>query len=168
MQAALWDEPAGLLPLAHVVLVEPQIPANTGNVARTCAALGASLHLVGHTGFTLTDAAVRRAGLDYWPGVDLHWHPCLEDLAGLVGNPEAWLYFTARTSRGLHDVPLARGQVLVFGREDTGLPETLLQQRASQCVRLPMRTNVRSLNLSVCAAVSVFEVLRQVGHGGAA
>jgi tRNA (cytidine/uridine-2'-O-)-methyltransferase len=161
MEQALRQEPCALDPLVHVVLVEPQIPANAGNVARTCAALGMTLHLVGPLGFELQDSALRRAGLDYWPSVDLHWHVSLEELEALLG-PRRWWFFTARTTTGLYDLQLARGDVLVFGREDEGLPQPLLEARPSECVRLPLRQSVRSLNLSNCVAVAAFEALRQV------
>ncbi len=161
MQRALLDGPAALDPLVHVVLLEPQIPANTGNVARTCAALGCSLHLVGALGFSLHDADVRRAGLDYWPAVDVHWHKTLADVETLLG-PRAWHLFTARAARGFHDVSVRRGDVLLFGREDTGLPQELLDARAGECVLLPQRTAVRSINLSTCVGVATFEALRQI------
>lgn len=161
MEQALRALPAALDPLFHVVLVEPQIPANTGNIARTCAALGATLHVVGVPGFSLQDSALRRAGLDYWPSVDLHWHPALQDVETLLG-PRRWFFFTARADQGFHDATVARGDVLVFGREDTGLPQELLDARAAECVRLPLRDSVRSLNLSTCVGVSAYEALRRI------
>lgn len=164
MERALFAGPAALDPLVHVVLVEPQIPANTGNVARTCAALGCSLHLVGKTGFELSDASLRRAGLDYWPAVDLHWHPALEDLAAVL-EPAQWFYFTARTTKLFSDVTLKRGDVLVFGREDVGLPHELLDAHAHALVRLPQRAAVRSINLSTCVGMATYEALRQVASG---
>lgn len=166
MEHALVTGPAALDPLVHVVLLEPQIPANTGNVGRTCAALGCSLHLVGPLGFSLDDAQLRRAGLDYWPAVDLHWHRTLEDLAALLG-PRPWHLFTARAQRGFHDVQVARGDVLLFGREDVGLPRPLLDARVAETVSLPQRAAVRSLNLSTCVGVAVFESLRQIGQAEA-
>ncbi|MBI5496900.1 MAG: tRNA (cytidine(34)-2'-O)-methyltransferase [Deltaproteobacteria bacterium] len=164
MEQALRALPAALDPLVHVVLVEPQIPANTGNVARTCAALGATLHLVGTLGFSLQDAALRRAGLDYWPSVDLHWHPALSDVETLLG-PRRWFFFTVRAARGFHDAQVVRGDVLVFGREDLGLPPGLLDARAEQCVRLPLRDSVRSLNLSTCVGIAAYEALRRMTEG---
>lgn len=166
MEATLGDGPTGLSPLVHVVLVEPQIPANTGNIARTCAATGSALHLVGTLGYSLQDADVRRAGLDYWPSVDLHWHPDLDALRTVMDPGAPWFLFTARTVRGLYDCAVPRGSVLVFGREDTGLPEPLLEARAPDCVRLPMRGSVRSLNLSNAVAVAVFESARQLAMNG--
>jgi len=161
MEHALFAGPAALDPLVHVVLVEPQIPANTGNVARTCAALGASLHLVGNLGFALQDSALRRAGLDYWPAVDVHWHPTLEDVRALLGTRQ-WYYFTARTPRILSDTCVNRGDVFVFGREDVGLPAELLDAHAPELVRLPQRAAVRSINLSTCVGMATYEALRQV------
>jgi tRNA (cytidine/uridine-2'-O-)-methyltransferase len=165
MDETLREEPAALDPLLHVVLVEPQIPANTGNVARTCAALGMTLHLVGPLGFDLKDSALRRAGLDYWPSVDLHWHPAIDDVEAVLGA-RRWWFFTARTTAGWFDPGVARGDVLVFGREDTGLPQALLDARAGECVRLPLRGSVRSLNLGNCVAVAAFEALRQISLTG--
>ncbi|MEW5849779.1 MAG: tRNA (cytidine(34)-2'-O)-methyltransferase [Myxococcota bacterium] len=153
--------PTALDPLLHVVLVEPQIPANTGNAARTCAALGCTLHLVGNVGFTLDDAALRRAGLDYWPSVDLHWHPSLDDVEALVPG-RRWRYFTAQTNRLLHDVGFQRGDVLVFGREDTGLPQALLDAHRDELVRIPQRSAVRSINLSTCVGIATYEAFRQI------
>ena len=165
MEHALSPLPAAIDPLCHVVLVEPQIPANTGNAARTCAAVGATLHLVGALGFTMTDAALKRSGLDYWPSVDLHWHPTLDDLRAVLGPGPSWHYFTAR-ARTLHvEARYARGDVLVFGREDTGLPAEVLDAHAPRLVRIPIRSAVRSLNLSTCVGVAVFEALRQVAAG---
>lgn len=164
MERALFAGPAALDPLVHVVLVEPQIPANTGNAARTCAALGATLHLVGELGFSMHDAALRRAGLDYWPAVDVHWHPSLDELRPLL--PGRWFYFTARTEKLFSDVTVTRGDVLVFGREDTGLPQELLEAHRSELVRLPQRAAVRSINLSTCVGMAAYEALRQVATAG--
>lgn len=161
MEDTLLEGPAAVDPLVHVVLVEPQIPANTGNIARTCAALGASLHLVGTLGFSLQDSALRRAGLDYWPAVDLHWHPSLDALRPLLPHSH-WFYFTARTPRLLHAQPLKRGDALVFGREDSGLPQDLLDANAPHLVRLPQRNAVRSINLSTCVGMATYEALRQL------
>lgn len=166
-QRALLPLPAAIDPLLHVVLVEPQIPANTGNAARTCAAVGATLHLVGSMGFSLQDAELRRAGLDYWPAVDLHWHPGLEEVHSLVdverpGRKPRWCYFTARTDHLVYDVDFQRGDVLVFGREDLGLPQDLLDAHTDELVRIPIRAAVRSLNLSTCVGIVVFEALRQI------
>jgi tRNA (cytidine/uridine-2'-O-)-methyltransferase len=162
VEHALSPLPAAVDPLCHVVLVEPQIPANTGNAARTCAAVGATLHLVGTLGFTMGDAALRRAGLDYWPAVDLHWHPTLADLREVLGPGPSWHLFTAR-ARTLHvEAQFARGDVLVFGREDLGLPDHVLHAHPDRWVRIPIRRAVRSLNLSTCVGIAAYEVLRQV------
>ncbi len=144
----------------HIVLVEPQIPQNTGNIARTCACTGASLHLVGPMGFVVDDKKLKRAGLDYWHFLDLHYYENLADFQ--VKHPEAACWFF--TTKGRHrytDVAYEGEPYLVFGREDAGLPEELLAQYPEHCLRLPMIDEARSLNLSNSVAVGVYEVLRQ-------
>ena len=148
----------------NIVLVEPRIPQNTGNIARTCAATGASLHLVGPMGFEIDDKKLKRAGLDYWHLLDIHYYDGLSDF--FARNPEApCVYFT---TKGRNNSSEARYEAydnlyLVFGREDQGLPESLLYAHPGECVRLPMRAQARSLNLSNTVAVGVYEVLRQWG-----
>jgi tRNA (cytidine/uridine-2'-O-)-methyltransferase len=148
----------------HVVLVHPEIPWNTGNAGRTCLAAGATLHLVEPLGFSLGEREVRRAGLDYWPHVDLRvwadW-PAFEAALPSLGTP--WL-LDENAPVDFWDAPLAATQnlVLVFGRENGGLPPDVLDRYAEQRVRIPMRSpRVRSLNLSTSVALSVYEVLRQ-------
>ena len=143
----------------NIVLVEPQIPQNTGNIARTCAATGARLHLVGPLGFALDDRKLKRAGLDYWHLLDIHTYPDLPGFFQQNGGP--FFYFTTKGRQTHSDASYPDGAYLVFGREDAGLPEELLVQRPSQCLRLPMRGAARSLNLSNAVAVAVYEVLRQ-------
>lgn len=148
----------------NIVLVEPRIPQNTGNIARTCAATGASLHLVGPLGFEIDDKKLKRAGLDYWHLLDIHYYDGLDDF--FAQHPDAsCIYFT---TKGQHNYSEARYEAyddlyLVFGREDQGLPETLLYAHPRECVRLPVRQQARSLNLSNTVAVGVYEVLRQWG-----
>lgn len=146
----------------NIVLVEPRIPQNTGNVARTCAATGARLHLVEPLGFSLDSAKLRRAGLDYWDYLDITRYPSLRDfLERTAGEP---LFFFSTKGRQVYsEVPFPPGAWLVFGREDAGLPEELLREEPERCLRLPMRPGLRSLNLANTVAVGVYEVLRQWG-----
>ncbi|MBQ5968499.1 MAG: tRNA (uridine(34)/cytosine(34)/5-carboxymethylaminomethyluridine(34)-2'-O)-methyltransferase TrmL [Clostridia bacterium] len=144
----------------NIVLVEPQIPQNTGNVARTCAATGAKLHLVEPMGFRVDDKKLKRAGLDYWHLLDITYYDSLADF--FEKNPTGQFFFFTTKGRQKHsDVRYPGGAFLVFGREDAGLPEELLKAHPDRCVRLPMRAEARSLNLSNTVAVGVFEVLRQ-------
>ncbi len=152
------------LPTLNVVLVEPQIPQNTGNVARTCACTGARLHLVRPMGFTVTDAKLKRAGLDYWDKLDVTYHASLE--AFLETEPGPFFFFTTKASRCYTQAAYPDGCYLVFGREDAGLPAALLRQHPEQCVRLPMKNTLRSLNLSNTVAVGVYETLRQWQFAG--
>ncbi len=151
------------LPL-HIVLVEPQIPQNTGNIARTCACTGAVLHLVKPMGFTVTDAKLKRAGLDYWNQLDIRYH---EDFQSFLSQaPGPCFFFTTKAGRNYAQVQYPKSCCLVFGREDAGLPMALLQAQQANCVRLPMRSNLRSLNLSNAVAVGAYEVLRQWEFSG--
>ncbi len=148
------------MPQLNLVLVEPRIPQNTGNVARTCAATGARLHLVGPMGFSLDSAKLKRAGLDYWDYLDVTCYPSLEDF--LSKAPEEELFFFTTKGRQVYSKERFPDPAwLVFGREDAGLPETLLLRHPQRCLRLPMRTGLRSLNLSNTVAIAAYEVLRQ-------
>jgi tRNA (cytidine/uridine-2'-O-)-methyltransferase len=153
-----------LEPPLQVVLVSPQIPPNTGNVARTCAVTGCRLHLVGPIGFSLDDKDLRRAGLDYWrevsPEVHRDW-PEFEARA-LGGQTEKLHLFTARASRSLFEARFAPGDFLVFGQEQLGLPPALLDAWPACQVGIPMRAGVRSLNLAVAAGVAVYTALRNL------
>ena len=153
-------------PPLHIVLVEPQIPQNTGNVARTCACTGAALHLVKPMGFTVTDAKLKRAGLDYWDKLDIRYHESLA--AFLKAAPGPCFFFTTKARRRYTDMAYPKGCCLVFGREDAGLPEALLKAHPDALVRLPMRGTLRSLNLSNTVAVGVYEALRQQDFEGLA
>ncbi|MBQ7598755.1 MAG: tRNA (uridine(34)/cytosine(34)/5-carboxymethylaminomethyluridine(34)-2'-O)-methyltransferase TrmL [Clostridia bacterium] len=151
------------MPTLNIVLVEPQIPQNTGNIARTCAATGARLHLVEPMGFRVDDKKLKRAGLDYWHLLDITYYDSLPDF--FEKNPDgAFFYFTTKGRTVHSDVTYPDNAYLVFGREDAGLPETLLRQHPEQCLRLPMRDAARSLNLSNTVAIGVYEVLRQWGY----
>lgn len=151
-------------PLLNIALVEPQIPQNTGNVSRTCAVVGAALHLVKPMGFQITDAKLKRAGLDYWDKLDLTYHDSLEDFLAAIPGP--LVLFTTKAKRSYADIHYPKGCCLVFGREDAGLPEALLASHPEACVRLPMRGSLRSLNLSNTVAVGAYEALRQWGFEG--
>ena len=149
--------------MINVVLVEPEIPPNTGNVARLCAANRVPLHIVGVTGFRLDDRAVRRAGLDYWPEVSLHRHTDLEAL--YAGLPAArFVYLSTKGERSYADWEFQKNDCLVFGRETRGLPEELLRQNWDRCLTIPMlNPKVRSLNLATSVGIVLYEALRQLG-----
>ena len=152
--------------MISVALVEPEIPPNTGNVARLCAATRTPLHIVGVTGFRLDDRAVRRAGLDYWPEVTLLRH---RDLVALrAALPAArFVYLTTKAALSYADWSFGADDCLVFGPETRGLPEELLRANAESCLRIPMlNPNVRSLNLATSVAVVLYEALRQTGTLG--
>jgi tRNA (cytidine/uridine-2'-O-)-methyltransferase len=152
----------------HVVLVEPEIPPNTGNIARLCAATRCALHLVGRLGFSIDEHAVRRAGLDYWHLVELHTHVDLEAAERAIAHaeppatPRVWL-FSGKAQQSYLDVGFQRGDALVFGKESVGLPEELLAERMASVVGIPTLGDVRSLNLANAVAIAVYEALRQTG-----
>jgi len=149
----------------HVVLVNPEIPGNTGNIARTCAATGTTLHLVRPLGFEVTDRHLKRAGLDYWHLVEVRYW---DDFATLRASyrTEAFFFATGHAGQLYTDVCYPRGSFLVFGRESTGLPEELLAANREWCVRIPMVKGARSLNLANAVAVILYEALRQQGFVG--
>lgn len=146
----------------NIVLVEPQIPQNTGNIARTCAATGCRLHLVGPMGFKIDDAKLKRAGLDYWHLLDITYYDSLEEFFSENSGGEFY-YFSTKATRIHSDISYPDGCYIVFGKETAGLPEELLYENPERCVRIPMINNsdARSLNLSNSVAVGVYEVLRQ-------
>ena len=152
-------------PRLNVVLVEPEIPPNSGNIGRLCAATRSRLHFVGPLGFSLDDKSLKRAGLDYWPHLDWTTWP---DLGALqAAQPGRYFYFTTKTSRSYTEVNYEPGDYLVFGKESKGLPEELLQANAARCVTIPiLHPGVRSLNLSTSAGVGVYEALRQIRFKG--
>lgn len=143
----------------NIVLVEPQIPQNTGNISRTCAVTGTRLHLVRPLGFEVTDKNLKRAGLDYWNELDITYYDSLEDF--FSQNSDNFYYFTTKGKNTYSDVKFPDNCYLVFGREDAGLPESLLVKNPESCLRIPMRPRLRSLNLSNSVAIAVYEVLRQ-------
>ncbi len=144
----------------HIVLHEPEIPQNTGNIARTCAATGASLHLIRPLGFEIDDKKLKRAGLDYWSKLDITYYDGLDDFN--ARHPDAKIYyFSTKAPRCYTDVTYPEEVYIMFGKETKGLPESLLRAHPDTCVRLPMREGLRSLNLSNTVAVAVYEILRQ-------
>ena len=155
----------------HIVLVQPEIPPNTGNVARLCAATGCALHLVEPLGFRIDEHAVRRAGLDYWPLVELHVHESLADAEQSVRSltardhtrvAEGWL-FSGRATQSVFDQHLEPGDALIFGKESVGLDEALLAERSDHVLAIPTSGPVRSLNLANSVAIVVYEALRKNG-----
>ena len=149
----------------NIVLVEPEIPQNTGNIARTCAATGAALHLVEPMGFRVDDAKLKRAGLDYWHLLDITYYSGLDDF--FSRRPDAACYFfSTKAPRAYTDVSYPLPVYLFFGKETRGLPEDLLKANIDRAVRIPMRDGLRSLNLSNSAAIAVYEVFRQHGFAG--
>jgi tRNA (cytidine/uridine-2'-O-)-methyltransferase len=150
--------------MLSIALVEPEIPPNTGNVARLCAATNTPLHIVGVTGFRMDDRALRRAGLDYWPEVKLTRH---RDLDALYQSLPAarFIYLTTKADRLYTDWNFQAGDCLVFGRETRGLPEELLHANWDRCLKIPiLNPNVRSLNLATAVGIVLFEALRQLGN----
>ena len=145
--------------IINIVMVEPEIPQNTGNVARTCAATGARLHLVGPMGFKIDDKKLKRAGLDYWQYLDITYYDNLEDF--FAKNDGDFYYYTTKALHTHTDVEYPDNCYLLFGKETKGLPEELLLKNPDRCVRIPMINDARSLNLSNSVAIGVYEVLRQ-------
>ena len=149
----------------HVVLVEPEIPQNAGNIARTCAATGCVLHLVRPLGFEISDKYLKRAGLDYWQYADVRVHDSFEDALASLGGAKCY-FFTTKAERCYTEAGYEAGCALVFGKETAGLDEALLVAHRETCVRIPMLEGRRSLNLSNCVAVAVYEGLRHHGFCG--
>ena len=149
--------------MLNIVLVEPEIPNNTGAIARTCACTGARLHLVKPLGFDISDKAVKRAGLDYWHLVDISVYENIDEYFAKNGDDGLWL-LTTKAKRSYYEADLSTPDVtLMFGKETKGLPEDLRQRYEDRCLRIPMRREARSLNLSNSAAILTYEVLRQQG-----
>ena len=150
----------------NIVLVEPEIPQNTGNIARTCDCTGASLHIVKPMGFEIDDKKLKRAGLDYWWDLDIHYYESLDEFLNKHGE-EPLCFFTTKSDTAYTERDFTQGDAwLVFGKESKGLPETLLCSREADTVRIPMIPFKRSLNLSNSVAIAVYEVLRQRGFSG--
>lgn len=148
----------------NIVLVEPEIPANTGNIARTCAVTGAQLHLVEPLGFSISDKQVKRAGLDYWPHLNVKVHKSLDEF---FKNTEGTYYYCSTKAQKYYaDVKYEDGCYLLFGKETKGLPEQLIFQNPDYAIKIPMRGGLRSLNLSNAVSIIVYEALRQSGFEG--
>ena len=149
----------------HIVLVEPEIPQNAGNIARTCAATGTALHMIRPLGFEVSDRYLKRAGLDYWHLVKISYHDSFEELQAEFPNAR-FFYFTTKGRNRHSDVKFQDGDFLVFGKETKGLPEELLMKHENECLRIPMYSEARSLNLSNSVAVALYEALRQNDYDG--
>ncbi len=147
--------------MLNVVLVEPEIPQNTGNIARTCLAAGARLHLVEPLGFDLDGAALRRAGMDYWDKCDVHRWPSLDTLRTEAG-PARFFCLTSKATRPYWDARFAHGDYLLFGRETRGLPESLLAKEKEHLLTIPMEPAARSLNLATSVGIVLYEARRQI------
>ena len=151
--------------MLHIVLVEPEIPQNTGNIARTCAATGCVLHLVEPLGFAIDDKRMKRAGLDYWHLLDVRRYANLDEF--FEKNAQGrFFYLTTKAKHAYTDIAFQDGDYFLFGKETRGLPESLLMAHPERCIRIPMREGARSMNLSNSVAVTVFEALRQTGFAG--
>jgi tRNA (cytidine/uridine-2'-O-)-methyltransferase len=154
-------------PVLHVVLVEPEIHTNTGNIGRLCVAAGAALHLVEPLGFEITDARLKRAGLDYWTNLEWHRYGSLAECEARLADPgrSVW-YSTGRGQKTYTEVAYRPGDVLVFGKESVGLPPDLLDAQAERTIRIPIRPIARSLNVAHAVGIVVFEALRQFETAG--
>ena len=153
--------------MLNIVLVEPEIPQNCGNIARTCAATGCRLHLIRPLGFDISEKAVKRAGLDYWHMVEVIDYENLADFFAKNRVNQMWCLST-KAPRGYTEARFADGDYLFFGKETKGLPEDFLEAHRDSCIRLPMRSEARSLNLSNAVAITVYEALRQLDFPGLA
>lgn len=149
----------------HIVLVEPEIPQNAGNIARTCAATGTHLHMIRPLGFEVSDKYLKRAGLDYWHLVQISYYDSFAQLQAAYPNAR-FFYFTTKGRHRHSDVTFQDGDFLVFGKETKGLPEELLLSHEQECLRIPMFSEARSLNLSNSVAVALYEALRQTNYAG--
>ena len=148
----------------NVVLVEPEIPQNAGNIARTCAVTGSKLHLVRPLGFEVSDKYLKRAGLDYWHLVDIAYYDSIEEVMDKFYNGKNFWFFSTKAKKIHSEIEIKDGDFLVFGKETKGLPETLIEAHYGQSVRIPMMNETRSLNLSNSVCVGVYEGLRQLGY----
>lgn len=143
----------------NIVLLEPEIPQNTGNISRTCAATGVTLHLIEPFGFEISDRTLKRAGLDYWKYLDVKYYKSIDEF--FASNEGEFWFFTTKAEKKYSDVSYDGKVYLIFGKETKGLPEELLRANREHCVRIPMLDEIRSLNLSNAAAIAVYEALRQ-------
>lgn len=152
--------------MLNIVLVEPEIPQNAGNIARTCAVTGSRLHLVRPLGFEVSDKYLKRAGLDYWHFVEIYYYDSIKEVMDKYYDGGNFYFFSTKAKRIHSDAKYKDGDFLVFGKETKGLPEPLLKEHYDECVRLPMREETRSLNLSNSVCAGVYEALRQMGYPG--
>lgn len=150
----------------NVVLVEPEIPQNTGNIVRTCGSVGAHVHLVRPLGFEITDSHLKRAGLDYWNKVDISYYNSFAEVAEEAGPQARFYFFTTKGQKRHSDIDYRDGDYLVFGKETKGLPEDLLAENYESCVRIPMNPDFRSLNLGNSVAIALYEAMRQLDYEG--
>lgn len=148
-------------PLFHIVLIEPEIGANTGNIGRTCVGLQSKLHLVGKLGFDITDRRLKRAGLDYWPHLDFVHHPDWDSWWRNVTDPSRVFFFSTKARKSLFETEFRAGDWLVFGKETKGLDPQILEKFSEQARRIPMTGPIRSLNIATSVAVVMFEAFRQ-------
>lgn len=151
--------------MIDIILVEPEIPMNTGNIARTCAATGARLHIIEPIGFDISDRAVKRAGLDYWHLVEVFVYPSIENFFDKHGDDNIWLA-TTKAPRNYVEADFTGDAKILFGKETAGLPQSLREKYCDRCIRIPIKSEARSLNLSNSAAILCFEALRQQGFPG--
>ena len=149
----------------NIVLHEPEIPANTGNIGRTCVATGAVLHLIEPLGFQLTEKNIKRAGMDYWKDLDVRRYIDYEEFLEVNGHPKIYMA-TTKAHRKYTDVVYEEGAYIMFGKESGGIPEEILVENEETCVRIPMLDDIRSLNLSNSVAIVLYEALRQQGFEG--
>ncbi len=145
----------------NIVLIEPEIPQNTGNIGRTCVGTWSKLHLVGKLGFEITDKNLKRSGLDYWPHLEWVHHPDWETWWSQVKNPERVFFFSTHADKSFYDLKLEKGDWLVFGKETKGLGPEIIEKYRQQLVKLPMLGPIRSLNVATTVAIAVYEGLRQ-------
>ena len=150
----------------HIVLVEPEIPQNTGNISRTCAATGCALHLVRPLGFEITDKHLKRAGLDYWQYLELYYHDNFQEVLDKYYNGNNFYFMSTKGAKVYSNAKFKDGDFLIFGKESHGLPEPLLKEHYEETLRIPMLDKIRSLNLSNSVARTLYEALRQNGFDG--
>ena len=153
------------MPDLNIVLFEPEIPQNTGNIARTCACVGARLHLVEPMGFRLTDKHLGRAGLDYWDQIEINRYSCVEQYMEKMQGKEQY-FFTGQAKKSMSEPKFGEEVYLIFGRESRGIDPVILEKHKTQCVRIPMREGLRSLNVSNAVAIGAYEVLRAWSYPG--
>ncbi len=150
----------------NIVLVEPEIPQNTGNIVRTCAAMNAKLHLIRPLGFSVEDKYLKRAGLDYWHFVDIKYYDSFDEMRQMQGPDARFFFASTKSQKSYSDISYKDEDYIVFGKETKGLPEDLLKANYDHCIRIPMRDEYRSLNLSNSVAIIAYEAMRQMNFPG--